>query len=128
MSPKVLLTTASILLIGTILHAAPPPGDTPPPTPFSRLAAAGTADDHDGADFVVVYDEQINHMHPTGVTYVDGTRLEKILTAAGCRDRSVLVWPFDPQSSHVTVDEVNVLRDGEAIPVDLTYLRDLPAP
>ena len=128
MSPKVLLTTASILLIGSLLNAAPPPGDAPPPTPFSRLEAAGTADEHDGADFVVVYDEQINHMHPTGVTYVDGYRLEKILTAAGCRDRSVLVWPFDPQSSHVTVDEVNVLRDGETIPVDLTYLRDLPAP
>jgi len=108
--------------------AAPPPGDAPPPDAFSRIEAAGTAADHADADYLVVFDEQVNHMHPTGVTYVDGYRIEKVLTQAGCRSRSVLIWPFDPQSSHVTVEEVNVLRDGAAIPVDLALLRDLPAP
>ncbi len=128
MSAKTLPTLALVLFAAALLQAAPPPGDAPPTTPFTRLEAAGTADDHDGTDHVVVFDERINRMHPTGVTYVEAYRLEKVLTAAGCRNRSVLIWPFDPQSSHVTVEEVNVLRDGERIPVDLAGLRDLPAP
>ena len=63
-----------------------PPGDKPAPTPFSRLADAGTADDHAGADQVVVFEHAVNKVKPTGVTYVDGYRLTKVLTAAGCRD------------------------------------------
>ena len=105
-----------------------PPGEKPAPTPASRLADAGTADDFPGADLVVVFEHAVNRVKPSGVTYVDGYRLTKILTPEGCRDNSVLNWHYDPQSQYLEVREVNVLRDGERIPVDLAGLHDLPAP
>ena len=105
-----------------------PPGDRPPPTALSRLADAGDAAAHPGADLVVVYEETVNRVAPSGVTEVDGYRLTKVLTPAGCRDRSVLTWRYDPQSSRVEVREVAVLRDGERLAVDVAAVRDLPAP
>ncbi|MBK6899866.1 MAG: DUF3857 domain-containing protein, partial [bacterium] len=105
-----------------------PPGDLPPPTALSRLADAGDAADHPGADLVVVYEEAVNRVAPSGVTEVDGYRLTKVLTPAGCRDRSVLTWRYDPQSSRVEVREVAVLRGGERLAVDVAAVRDLPAP
>lgn len=63
-----------------------PPGDSPPPTAFSRLEEAGVADDYDGADEVIVYDHSVNRVKPSGVTYVDSYVLRKVLTPAGCRD------------------------------------------
>ncbi len=105
-----------------------PPGEKPAPTPFSRLADAGTADDHAGADLVVVFEHAVNKVKPTGVTYVDGYRLTKILTAEGCRDNSVLSWHYDPQSQALEVREVNLLRGDERIAVDVAALHDLPAP
>ena len=105
-----------------------PPGEKPAPTAFSRLDEAGTAEDHPGADHVIVLTEAVNKVKPSGVTYVDGYDLLKVLTPAGCRNQSVLNWHYDPQSSHVEVREVNVLRDGARIPVDVTQVHDLPAP
>ena len=75
-----------------------------------------------------MFTEAVNKVKPTGVTYVDGYDLTKVLTAAGCRDQSVLSWHYDPQSSYVEVREVNIVRDGERIPVDVTAVHDLPAP
>ena len=86
------------------------------------------ADDHDGADHLIVFTEAVNKVKPSGVTYVDGYDLTKVLTAAGCRDQSVLNWHYDPQSSYVEVREVNIVRDGERIPVDVAAVHDLPAP
>jgi transglutaminase-like putative cysteine protease len=101
-------------------ESATPPGEEPAPDAFSRLEKAGTADDHGGADHVIVYSEAINKVKPSGVTYVDGYDLTKILTTSGCRDRGVLTWHYDPQSSYVEVREVNVIRDGERVEV-VTY-------
>jgi hypothetical protein len=75
-----------------------------------------------------VLTETINKVKPSGVTYVDGYDLTKVLTSEGCRDQSVLTWHYDPQSSYVEVREVNIVRDGEFIPVDVTAVHDLPAP
>jgi hypothetical protein len=105
-----------------------PPGERPAADVFSRLEDAGTADDHDGADHVIVYDYAKNNMKPTGVTYVDSYIIYKVLTEAGCRDQSVLRWNYDPQSKYVDVQEVNVVRDGKRIPVDVSKVHDLPAP
>jgi len=105
-----------------------PPGDRPPPDVFSRTAEAGVAADHDNAEYVIVYDEAVNRVKPSGVTYVDSYIIHKVLTAAGVRNRSVLRWSYDPQSSYVEVREVNVIRDGKRIPVDVSMVRDLPAP
>jgi hypothetical protein len=73
-------------------------GREPAPTAFSRLADAGSADRYPGADHVVVLEHDVNRVKPSGVTDVDGYRLLKILTAAGCRDQAVLTWHYDPQS------------------------------
>jgi len=129
-------TRASAVLVFTLLallgsasgQTDLPPGDTPPPTAFSRLDAVGPSADHDDADYVIVYQEAVNDMAPSGVTVVDGYALTKILTPAGCRDRAVLRWHYDPQSSFVQVREVNVIRDDVRIPVDVSAVIDLPAP
>jgi hypothetical protein len=105
-----------------------PPGEPPALDVFTRLADAGTADDHDDADYLIVYDYAKNNMKPTGVTYVDSYIIYKVLTEAGCRDRSVLRWNYDPQSKYIDVREVNVIRDGKRIPVDVSKVHDLPAP
>lgn len=112
----------------TEARAPLPPGDRPAPDVFSRVADAGTAADHDGANWVVVYDHASNTVKPSGVTYVESHTIHKVLTPEGCRDRSVLRWNYDPQSSHVEVREVNIIRGGERIPVDVSRVRDLPAP
>jgi hypothetical protein len=105
-----------------------PPGDRPPPTVFDRIEDAGTADDHEGADHIIVYDHTHNRVKSTGVTYTDDYILYKVLTPAGCRNQSVQRWRYEPWSSFVDVREVNVIRDGERIPVDVSAVRDLPAP
>jgi hypothetical protein len=119
-------SVALVILAGSAL--ALPPGEKPAPDVFSRLEDAGMATDHDGADHLVVFTEAVNKVKPSGVTYVDGYELTKVLTPEGCRDQSVLTWHYDPQSSHVEVREVNIVRDGELIPIDLTAVHDLPAP
>jgi len=80
-----------------------PPGDSPSPTVFSRLEEAGTSEDNDGADEVIVYDLSTNRVKPSGVTYVDNYVVRKVLTSAGCRDLSVLSWRYEPWSSHIEV-------------------------
>jgi hypothetical protein len=105
-----------------------PPGDSPPPDVFSRVENAGTAEDHAGADRIVVYDHAKNHMKESGVTYVDSYIIYKVLTPAGCRDNSVLSWRYDPRSSYVEVRGVNIIRDGGRIPVEVSLVQDLPAP
>ena len=105
-----------------------PPGEKPPVTVFTRLDDAGEAADHEGADHVIVLEQAINRVMPTGVTYVDGVTLLKVLTTAGCRGQGVQRWHYDPQSSHVEVREVNIIRAGARIPVDVSGILDLPAP
>ena len=126
----VLTLITGILCISAVMADEPgvPPGEKPPADVFSRVKDAGTADEHEGADHLVVFDYAMNHMKPSGVTYVDSYIIYKVLTAAGCRDRSVLRWNFDPQSSYVEVREVNIIRDGKKIPVDVSKVHDLPAP
>ncbi|MCK4549785.1 MAG: DUF3857 domain-containing transglutaminase family protein, partial [Candidatus Krumholzibacteria bacterium] len=105
-----------------------PPGERPTADAFSRVKDAGTADDHKGANHIVVYDYAMNHMKPSGVTYVNSYIIYKVLTASGCRDRSVLRWNYDPQSSYIEVREANIIRGGKKIPIDISKIHDLPAP
>jgi hypothetical protein len=105
-----------------------PPGETGPLTAVTRLEHAGTTTDHPGADYLIVLDLSINRVTDTGVTYVDKYEIYKILTEAGAVERSALRWHYDPLSSFVEVAEVNVIRDSTRIPVDVSLVRDLPAP
>ncbi|MDP8228235.1 MAG: DUF3857 domain-containing transglutaminase family protein [Candidatus Electryoneaceae bacterium] len=105
-----------------------PPGDQPPVTIFDRITDAGDADDHDQADRIIVLDLTVNRVKESGVTEIDGYMIYKILTDKGCRNFSVLHWGYDPQSSYVRVDEVNIIRGDEVIEVDVGEVLDLPAP
>ena len=124
----------AVALTAVTANAAParapatPPGEKPAPTPFTRLADAGAAKDFDGAGLVVVFEHAVNRVKPSGVTYVDGYRLTKVLTPEGCRDNSVLYWHYDPQSQALEIREVNVLRGDVKLPVDVSQVHDLPAP
>jgi len=126
--PSFRLLPAVILVFLASTVFAEPPGEQSIPDVFSRLENAGQADDHEGADHLIVFTEAVNNVKPSGVTYVDGYDLTKVLTGEGCRDQSVLTWHYDPQSSHVEVREVNIVREGELIPVDVSAVNDLPAP
>ena len=130
-----LKAAAALCLVALALTAAAqeeghdlPPGDSPSPTVFDRIAEAGVADDHDGADHIIVYDRTVNRVKSTGVTYTDEYLLYKVLTAAGCRNQSVQRWRYEPWSSFVDVREVNIIRGEERIPVDVSLVRELPAP
>ena len=123
-----LLPAVALLAISAAAAPITPPGEKPAPTPLTRLADAGTAKDHDGADLVVVFEHAVNRVKPSGVTYVDGYRLTKVLTPEGCRDNGVLYWHYDPQSQALEVREVNVLRGEAKLPVDVGAIHDLPAP
>jgi len=126
---------ASCALIALLL-AAPlaangdglPPGEKPPPTAFSRVADAGEAEDYDGADEVIVYEHTVSRVAPSGVTSVENYIIRKVLTPAGCRDRSVLRWWYEPWSSCLEIVEANIIRGDERIPVDVSLVHDLPAP
>ncbi len=133
--PAIALTAIALADFALAATAAPtttapvaPPGEKPTPTPFTRLADAGSAKDFDGADLAVVFEHAVNKVKPSGVTYVDGYRLTKVLTREGCRDNSVLYWHYDPQSQALEIREVNVLRDSVRLAVDVSMVHDLPAP
>ena len=130
---------AAVLAAAALFIAAPaagagsggdalPPGESPPPTVFTRIADAGSAEDHDGADEVIVYDHSRTDVSPLGVATTNGTILYKVLTPAGARNRSVLRWGYEPWSSTIAVREVNIVRGEELIPVDVSLVHDLPAP
>jgi hypothetical protein len=121
------LTAVALVFLASSAFAQPP-GENAVPDVFSRLESAGLTADHEGVDHLVVFTEAVNNVKPSGVTYVDGYELTKVLTPEGCRDRSVLTWHYDPQSSYVEVREVNIVREGELIPVDVSVVNDLPAP
>ncbi len=121
-----LLTTNVIAQGGT--ESLLPPGDRPPPTVFDRIATAGGDEDYEDADHVIVYDLTVNRVKESGVTEIDGYILYKVLTDDGCKDVGVLTWGYDPLSSYVRVDEVNVIRDDEKIIVDVGKILDMPAP
>ena len=125
-----LLLVVCLTVFSTLPAAATdlPPGDKPAPTAQSRLADAGAADRYPDTDHVVVFEHDVNRVKPSGVTYVDGYRLVKVLTPAGCRDQSVLRWHYDPQSQHLEVRDVAVLRGEERLAVDVAGIADLPAP
>jgi len=110
------------------LEPSLPPGDKSPPTVFDRINSAGTSEDFEEIDHLVVYDLTINRMKESGVTEVDGYAIYKILSEKACKNMSVQTWGYDPQSSFVQIQEVNIIRDDKKIPVDVGLIKDLPAP
>jgi len=105
-----------------------PPGDSPPPTIVDRVEAAGNAEDHAGADYIVVYENSVNHVSDLGVNTARETLVYKALTPAGCRQLSVRTWWYEPWSRMIRIEGAAVIRDGERLPFDVSTALDLPAP
>ncbi len=105
-----------------------PPGEAPPPTAFSRLAAAGGAQEHAGCDYLIVQATTENRVKPSGVTEGDEYVLYKVLTPAGARELAVQTWQYEPWSSRIEIRAASILRGEERIAVDVAAVRDLPAP
>ncbi|MFH0882107.1 MAG: DUF3857 domain-containing transglutaminase family protein [bacterium] len=105
-----------------------PPGNPPPLNVITRINGAGDAKDYPDADHLIVFDDQVNRVTESGVTYVDLYTIYKILTEEGAVSLATLRWNYDPRSSFVGVVSVNIIRDDKRIPVPLDRLLDLPAP
>ena len=117
------------LVFQSVIQASPlPPGETPPPTVFERIANAGKAADYEDADQVIISETKVNRVKESGVTEAEEYKLYKILTDEGCKQLAVLNWRYDPQSSYIEVLEVNIIRDKDLIPLNILTIRDLPAP
>ena len=67
----------------------------------------------------MVYDETVNRVDEQGVTTTETYVLYKVLDDAGCRKLSALRWRYEPQSNWTDIREVNVIRDGARLPVDV---------
>jgi len=124
----VALLLPTFVLAQDSTHINLPPGDTPPPTVFSRIDNAGDSSDFEDADFVIAYDETTNRINDKGVAFTDSYMLYKILYENGCKNKSVLTWHYEPLSSYVDVREVNIIRGDSTIPVPVGDIIDLPAP
>ncbi len=129
-----LLTLVGVLCMSTVAaaqtsgaEAALPPGDQPPPTIADRVENAGAADEHGGADYVVVYEHSVNHVSDLGVSTVHETIVYKALTPQGAKDLAVRTWWYEPWSRTMRIEEAAVVRDGELIPFEVSAV-DLPAP
>jgi Domain of Unknown Function with PDB structure (DUF3857)/Transglutaminase-like superfamily len=118
-----LLTSTTVAQVNKL-----PPGDSPPPTVFDRVKDAGSADDFEDTDYIIVFDSTDVKINNDGVAFSDNYVLKKVLTEDGCKNNSVLTWGYEPMSSYVDVREVNIIRDSVRIPVAIDGVLDLPAP
>ena len=92
------------------------------------IAAAGEAEDYDGADLVYVLDEADVHVRKSGLALTESCQVIKILTDKGVRSKSVLRWEFDSDTYRITVKSVRIHRKDKSIEtVELASLITNPA-
>ncbi len=110
----------TVLLVCTIgWVAAPVFADPPKPVTADEIAemiaAAGDAEDFDGADLVYVLDEADVFVQDSGLATTEACQVIKILTNAGVRSRSVLRWEFDADTYRTTIKSVRIHRKDATI-------------
>lgn len=115
--------------------AAAQPAGPAAPTPacdeawVAAARAAGTTDDHDGADGVVVFDRSTVRVQESGQAHVVRLRLQKALTEAGAGRLAVQRFDYDPATSLLELRRVTVVHaDGTCSDVPLDDRADLPQP
>jgi len=132
--PAVAVATAATSAAAAMAADQPPdtqtiPGTIPGEDLPALIAAAGTCEDHDGADVVVVFDRTEVEVEDTGLSHVHNHTLTKILTATGALDRATLRFDYDPATQAVQIRAVRVHRaDGEIVTVNLDGIVDVYAP
>ncbi len=95
----------------------------------ARVQAAGDAAKHD-ADAVVVLDETIVLVRPTGIGSARRHNVTKVLREPAIRSLSVRAFDFDPSTNRLELEAVRVYRvDGnvEEIPLTTKVLQPQPA-
>ncbi len=95
---------------------------------WELIEAAGTADDHGGADVVVVFDSLYVDVEETGLSHRNEHKVVKILTQDGARDHTVLRLDYDPASNLIEVRRARIHRADGVEEVDLSAMVDLFAP
>lgn len=133
-----LLVIAAIVLVAAPLSAGAEPATAPgaPPVPGpdleglrQRIASAGTSEDHDGADAVVVLDHSVVRVEPSGQSHTIRRRVVKALTERGAATLSRLQFDYDPATMEIEIRAARVIgAEGEPRRVDRSIAQDLPQP
>ena len=99
-------------------------------SPFASLiTAAGSAQDYEGHNTVLVFDSTWVEVDTTGLSHKRMHMLTKVLTPKGIAELRAARFDYDPASNKVSVSRVRVHRQSGAIEdLDLGKLRDLPQP
>lgn len=129
----------SALFFAASLTLGPPaalaePADIPLPGPGGEdlagaIAAAGTSEDHDGADAVVIFDHSAVRVEPSGQSHTVQRRVIKALTEEGAAALSRLRFDYDPATMEVEIRAARVIRaEGDPVEVDPATGFDLPQP
>jgi len=115
--------------LAVLLLAWSAPGSAQNPSHvWDLVEAAGTAEDHEGADVVVVFDSLFVDVEETGLSHRNGHRVIKILTDRGARDHAVFRFDYDPASNLIEIKRVRVHRPDGVEEVSLDGVVDLAAP
>jgi len=131
--------SALSLLLGALASA---PAEAPlakaPAPPGEDLCAlieaAGSAEDNDGADAVIVLDHTAVRVEDSGLAHYRHRRVFKVLSEAGATRLATLRFDYDPTSNLVKITTARIhprQRGAEApAPVELPRdgVRDLPQP
>jgi hypothetical protein len=113
-------------LLCTLMWVGAAPGDDDLST---RIADAGDASEYPSAACVVVFDDSLVEVEPSGLATTERRYLLKILTDSGIRDQAVQTFEFDPVTNRFQVKRIRIHRaEGEIVDVPLGELITIPAP
>ncbi len=122
---------ASWLVVASVLAWPAGAGGAEPVDEAVRqaLAKAGSAADWGGAGAVVVFDRRDVTVEESGLARTEHRTLVKVLSAAGARQLSVTLLPYDPLSADVSVVRCRVHRaDGSVRDISPERVQDNPDP
>lgn len=125
---RTVLSSMALLFAASITAAqAPKPASNEQVT--DKIAAAGDAEEYDGADRVIVLDESDCTVGDNGVATTVQRRVVKLLKPAGVKAESVQQFEFDPDTTRSEVLRVLIhRRDGDVQEVPLDTMVQRPAP
>ena len=80
-------------------------------------------------DLLVIFDSTNVIVDKSGLSYVYGHKLIKVLTAKGAKSLNAIIYDYDPGSAFVRFDNVTIYRkNGKIEKLDVSKVFDYPAP
>ena len=114
-----------VLFFSCLLIGAPPADDDL----AAKIAAAGDASKYPSADCVVVFDDSLVEVEPSGLATTERRYVLKILTDKGIRAQAVQTFEFDPVTNRFQVKRIRIHRaEGGTEDLRLDKLITAPAP